>query len=355
MDVLLDELYRVIRRTKACIRKYPIKIKNKNTKIDNVNHNIVGHILGLQLSKGESRNGYITWLLIMLKEEFYGDETIIVFPNIDQGNIKVNVYYLLLGYERDAQVIIGKIIMLLLDIVIKRGKIRQSHLSIESGIRKYFDDLRTDRGERRENDFMVHNLIILAERQGIFNVERIPNKNGKIQMVIVSPGKNNIYTPNKGRLNGLTLISDVDKYIRSNISQGELVTRRMLSNAGIKYIINRKFPDLVDVKQLSYDFYLEKHKILIEIQGGQHREYIPYFHEDTEKFEKQLKHDKMKSDYVIGKNYILICIPDVGTERYLENIIQLIKNNKLNDLYKLERDLFKKDNPNGNLEVYPKL
>ena len=72
----------------------------------------------------------------------------------------------------------------------------------------------------------------------------------------------------------------------------------------------KKFLDLKGDKNypLKYDFYLPKHNILIEYDGEQHFE--PIFNWDTEKsFSQRKKYDKIKNNYAIQNNYILIRIP----------------------------------------------
>lgn len=77
---------------------------------------------------------------------------------------------------------------------------------------------------------------------------------------------------------------------------------------GIDFIMYKKFDDFVDIRQLSYDFYLIKENILIECNGIQHYKFTPYFHKTLHDFHKQLHHDWLKRKYAREHNIELIII-----------------------------------------------
>jgi hypothetical protein len=66
-------------------------------------------------------------------------------------------------------------------------------------------------------------------------------------------------------------------------------------------LIKKKYPldpILEDItlprSRLSLDFFLPQRKIAIEVQGKQHKEYIPFFHKTKSSFDNQLKRDEEK-------------------------------------------------------------
>jgi hypothetical protein len=94
------------------------------------------------------------------------------------------------------------------------------------------------------------------------------------------------------------------------ISKGERRIAEYLDSIGIKYTPQKTFEDLYDTRELSYDFYLEDYKLLIEYQGEQHEREVSYFG-GKDKFSKQVKYDTMKRDYAVKNNLTLIEIPYV--------------------------------------------
>lgn len=89
---------------------------------------------------------------------------------------------------------------------------------------------------------------------------------------------------------------------------GERLITKYLDNLSIEYEIQKRFDGLKIVKDLSYDFYIPKYKMLIEYQGIQH--YKPRSHFGGVKtFRKQVIHDKVKSEYATNNGYILVKVP----------------------------------------------
>lgn len=95
-----------------------------------------------------------------------------------------------------------------------------------------------------------------------------------------------------------------------NKSRGEYMVQSILDELGIKYECQKTFDNLVDVRKLSYDFYLPDYNTLIEYQGIQH--YLPKTfggitkEQALDNFHKQQYHDKLKRDYASNNNYNLI-------------------------------------------------
>lgn len=92
----------------------------------------------------------------------------------------------------------------------------------------------------------------------------------------------------------------------SNLSFGEIKIITFLNKNKIDYIYEKKYDDLFDEKQLSYDFYLSDYNILIEFQGQQH--YYNSFHKPVHEWHKQLHHDWLKRKYAKDHNIKLLTI-----------------------------------------------
>ena len=93
-----------------------------------------------------------------------------------------------------------------------------------------------------------------------------------------------------------------------NISKGENTISDWLKRNDIKFTIHKKFENLLGVGggNLSYDFYLEDHNILIEYQGQFHDMTTTGNLQTQEQFEKQKEHDRRKREYAKQKNIELL-------------------------------------------------
>lgn len=109
-------------------------------------------------------------------------------------------------------------------------------------------------------------------------------------------------------------------------SHGEIKIREILKQNDIKFINQKSFsefryPDTNGIPK--YDFFLPYANILIEYDGEQH--FKPVFSWDTEEtFLLRQKHDKLKNEYALNNNFILIRIPythynKITIEDLLEN------------------------------------
>lgn len=92
-------------------------------------------------------------------------------------------------------------------------------------------------------------------------------------------------------------------------SSGEIIVEEYLKNEGIAYKTQRNTlqcenPDTGYV--MPYDFELSEKRVLIEVQGEQHRSFIPRFHVTEDGFEYQKKKDIYKRQYAEQKGYRLI-------------------------------------------------
>ena len=115
-------------------------------------------------------------------------------------------------------------------------------------------------------------------------------------------------------------------------SKGESEVRNYLFINAIEFIQQKKFSDCVYHSGLSFDFYLPNYNICIEYNGEQHYRSVDYFGGD-ERFKKQLKTDKIKKEYCILNNILLIVIKynesveDVLNEKLLLRIPIVTKSN----------------------------
>lgn len=93
-------------------------------------------------------------------------------------------------------------------------------------------------------------------------------------------------------------------------STGEIVVEDYLRN---KFNIVTQFNTLkcinpITNRQLPYDIEIQDLKIIIEIQGQQHLEYIEYFHGSIENFNYQQRKDRYKKKYAEKHGYKVIYI-----------------------------------------------
>lgn len=93
-------------------------------------------------------------------------------------------------------------------------------------------------------------------------------------------------------------------------SFGEYNVNNFLSRNEIEYISQMNFEGLTGVggRNLTYDFYLPKHKIIIECQGRQHYSPVDFFGGESQ-FEIQQEHDHRKKLFAEINNLKFIEIP----------------------------------------------
>lgn len=118
-------------------------------------------------------------------------------------------------------------------------------------------------------------------------------------------------------------------------SHGESKIRKILIDNDINFVNQKSFNNFIyeDTKgKPKYDFYLPDFNILIEYDGEQHFEDV--FSWDTEAdFQLRQQHDKIKNEYALKNNFILIRIPytyynNIEIEDLLENSKFRIKGEK---------------------------
>ena len=100
-------------------------------------------------------------------------------------------------------------------------------------------------------------------------------------------------------------------------SKGEKQIKCYLEENNIKYKEQIKFKDCLNIKHLSFDFYLSDHNICIEFDGEQHYKIVEYFGGEKE-YQKRILRDKIKNEYCLNNNIHLLRI------RFDENIEDIL-------------------------------
>jgi len=109
------------------------------------------------------------------------------------------------------------------------------------------------------------------------------------------------------------------------ISSGEAIIADYLKSIGIKFLTQRDTLSCINPDTgyvMPYDFELPDYKVLIEVQGEQHRTFVERFHVDEEGFLYQKKKDLYKKEFAIKHGYKLIEIwyEDFANDSY-KNVI----------------------------------
>lgn len=126
----------------------------------------------------------------------------------------------------------------------------------------------------------------------------------------------------------------------------EFIVYNFLIEKGICVIREKSFTDCRNIKPLPFDMFLEKHKILLEIDGNHHFFYVKRYHKKHSLEERQ-ETDFKKMDYALDNGYtvIRICQEDVYENKYdwqkdlidhikiydIPEVIYLSKNDKYDD------------------------
>ena len=90
-------------------------------------------------------------------------------------------------------------------------------------------------------------------------------------------------------------------YLADSMSSGERIAESILKKYNYIYEQQKRFDDCRDKYTLPFDFYLPEYNLIIEIMGEQHEQPVDYFG-GKEKFDIQIRHDKMKRDYLKQNN-----------------------------------------------------
>lgn len=69
------------------------------------------------------------------------------------------------------------------------------------------------------------------------------------------------------------------------------------------------------------DFFIPQRRIAIEVNGAQHKKYVPYFHGSIENFLKQKKRDLDKKKWCEINNITLVELDDNERDKWREKIL----------------------------------
>ena len=78
-------------------------------------------------------------------------------------------------------------------------------------------------------------------------------------------------------------------------------------------------------QQLYVDFYIPIFSIAIEVNGGQHYEFVPFYHQTADGFKNQVKRDKLKAEWADVNKITLISISYKNMPKNKEDLLTLIK------------------------------
>ncbi len=164
------------------------------------------------------------------------------------------------------------------------------------------------------------------------------------QVIKVSGERNNPHIIYKCKLCGETLYTRYNDYLThsghdcSSIkSSGEQIVGDYLKNHGIKYKSQRDTLKCINPETgnvMPYDFELTGKKVLIEVQGEQHKRFIPRFHVSQEGFDYQKKKDLYKKEFAEKNGYRLI---EIWYEDLTEEKLQLVFGKFFNSMERKEQ------------------
>ncbi len=119
------------------------------------------------------------------------------------------------------------------------------------------------------------------------------------------------------------------KFKQGNCSSGHLEARTLLK----KIFPNDSIYEEVTLKgskkaaseaNLAADFFIPAHKIIVEVHGKQHYEYVAHFHESKSNFLESKKRDSRKKEWCYINNIIYIELPTGKENEWERRIIDAI-------------------------------
>lgn len=120
--------------------------------------------------------------------------------------------------------------------------------------------------------------------------------------------------------------------LEDSMSHGEHMAESIFKQHNITFVPQKRFNDCRDIYTLPFDFYLPEYNLIVEIMGEQHEHPVEIFG-GQESFEKCIKHDKMKRDYLKSHNIDILDIwyyeLDKMEELILNKIQSILNNTKL--------------------------
>ena len=148
----------------------------------------------------------------------------------------------------------------------------------------------------------TEDFIFLSNKihNSFYNYDKTFYKNSRTKVTITCPKHNDF-----NQLPTKHLIGEGCPACKQSL--GEQAILKFLIDKNIENERYKKYNDLFDVNQLSYDFYIPSANLLIEFNGEQHYYPIDYYGGE-EAFKLQKKHDKMKKQYAKNNNIDLLII-----------------------------------------------
>ena len=166
------------------------------------------------------------------------------------------------------QILVGELIDRLREIINDNHGITQAELGRITGITKKYND----------HNWIISTLLRLGQSQGIF--ERRTGRKAIYDVVNSKPYEPFEYVP-----------------CCKEKSTLEARVKALLKKYGFSnFVQQKKFADCKDKREMPFDFYVDE-RFLIEVQGRQHFEHVPYFHKTVEEFETCRRHDEMKREF----------------------------------------------------------
>ena len=116
-------------------------------------------------------------------------------------------------------------------------------------------------------------------------------------------------------------------------SYGEKEIQRLLKELNIEFVSQYRFDDLRDKLPLPLDIYLPKYNIAIEYDGEHHFYPVRFGGVSKEKAKKRyletIKHDKMKNEYCLLNNIVLIRISYLDRDNIKSVLYSKLTENKV--------------------------
>ena len=104
-------------------------------------------------------------------------------------------------------------------------------------------------------------------------------------------------------------------------SKGESLITTILNSMNVNFEKQKKFDNCKYKDKLPFDFYLAKYNLLLEYDGIQHYESVPFFGGDRMFWVCKLR-DKIKDNYAIKNNIELVRIPYTFSDNQVKNVIK---------------------------------
>lgn len=120
-------------------------------------------------------------------------------------------------------------------------------------------------------------------------------------------------------------------------SRMERACENKLKELKVDYDDEKPFPTCRDVGMLKFDFFVPAHRLLIELDGGQHFTRTPWFHKTLEEFQDLQRRDAIKTKWAKDNGYKLLrisCSHSKEVGLHVEKMVDdLSKNNPINQRF----------------------